>query len=61
MKYVVINKHNQSVYVTDDPASLYESGKIQLSDRVYQLGNEVSIKTKVIDKSGVDYWHWDDA
>jgi hypothetical protein len=47
VKYVIINADNQPIAVTDDPISLYTAGKIQSTDRLYQLGNEVRIETKL--------------
>lgn len=47
MKYVVINVKEEPVLITEDPIALYNSGKIQPTDRIYQIGNQVQIQTKI--------------
>lgn len=48
MKYVIVNAAGNPVSIVDSPIATYSAGGFAEGDRIYQLGHEVRIETKLV-------------
>lgn len=48
MKYVIVNAAGQPVGIVDNPIDTYSAGGFAEGDRIYQLGQELRIETKLV-------------
>jgi len=48
MKYVIVNAAGQPVSITENPIVTYAAGGFAEGDRIYQLGQELRIETKLV-------------
>lgn len=48
MKYVIVNAAGNPVSIVDSPIATYSAGGFAEGDRIYQLGQELRIETKLV-------------